>query len=216
MIVVAGKVKIRFLPTLVPCISPITTLLSLYKTTLNLLTLCPRCIASVKQILKELGLLYSSIHLGEVKTEADPTEKQLGLLQTKLLAAGFELLDDTRKRLIEKIKNIIIDQVHYESDTKHQKLSEVLSSSLRKDYSFLSNLFSEVEGITIEKYHIQQKIERAKELIVYNELTVGEIAFHLGYTSVSHLSAQFKSVTGLTPTHFKKVGHAYRKSLDSI
>ena len=177
---------------------------------------CPRCIASVKQILNESGLTFSSVHLGEVKTETDPTEKQLELLQKKLAATGFELLDDPRKRLIEKIKTIIIDQVHYDADTKKQKLSEVLSSGLRKDYSFLSNLFSDVEGITIEKYLIQQKIERAKELIVYNELTISEIAFQLGYTSVSHLSAQFKSVTGLTPTHFKQVGNAHRKTLDSI
>jgi len=118
--------------------------------------------------------------------------------------------------LIEKIKNIIIKQVHYNDDENRQNFSDILSNTLHKDYSYLSGLFSEVEGITIEKYVINQKIEKVKELIIYDQLSLSEIAFQLGYSSVAHLSTQFKKTTGLTPSHFKKVGNSKRNPLDKI
>ncbi len=144
------------------------------------------------------------------------TEKQLAPLKENLAHLGFELLDGTRQKLIEKIKNIIVEQVHYNEFDSRYNFSDILSKKINKDYSYLSNLFSEVEGITIEKYIINQKIEKAKELIIYDELNLSGIAMQLGYSSVAHLSAQFKKVTGLTPSHFKKAGGAYRKSIDAV
>lgn len=177
---------------------------------------CDRCILVVKQELEKLNLSYTSVTLGEVELSKEPSEKQHTYLKENLAALGFEILDDGRKKLIEKIKNIIIEQIHYsDADDKHN-FSEILSQKLHKDYSYLSNLFSEVEGITIEKYIINQKIEKAKELIVYDELNLSEIALRLGYSSVAHLSSQFKKVTGLTPSHFKKLGGIHRKSLDKV
>lgn len=176
---------------------------------------CNRCIMVVKQELDKLKLSSGNIQLGEVELNKDPTEKQLTQLQNNLAILGFEILDDSKKRMIEKIKNIIVEQVHYQGVEKNKNLSEVLSKKLNKDYSYLSGLFSSVEGITIEKYIINQKIEKVKELIIYNEMNLSEIAYQLGYSSVAHLSAQFKKVTGLTPSHFKKTGGA-RKSIDSV
>jgi len=125
-------------------------------------------------------------------------------------------LDDTKRTTIEKIKTTIIEQVHYGIGDDRYNFSDLLSTKLHKDYSYLSHLFSEVEGITIEKYIINQKIEKVKELLVYNELSLSEIAFQAGYSSVAHLSAQFKKVTGLTPTHFKKLGGTRRNTLDKV
>jgi AraC-like DNA-binding protein len=177
---------------------------------------CNRCITAVKALLDEVKLSYTAVHLGEVEVEKDPAPKQLEALREKLSVAGFELLDDTKKKLIEKIKTIIIKQVHYGKGDERFNLSHNLSSSLHKDYSYLSHLFSEVEGITIEKYLILQKIEKAKELLVYDEASLSQIAFDLGYSSVAHLSAQFKKITGLTPSHFKKLGGIRRKTLDEV
>jgi AraC family transcriptional regulator len=177
---------------------------------------CSRCILVVKQELEKLKLVANSIVLGEVQLKEEPSEKQLTQLKISLSALGFEILDDSKKKLIEKIKNIVIDQVHHSSINDHYNFSEILSKKLHKDYSYLSGLFSEVEGITIEKYIINQKIEKAKELIAYNEMNFNEIAYQLGYSSSAHLSAQFKKITGLTPTHFKKAGDKRRKSLDKI
>ena len=177
---------------------------------------CNRCIAAVKSALDELKIQYTSIELGEVITKTEPSEKQLVALKEKLQQLGFELLDDTKKKLIEKIKTIIIEHVHYKEGDNRYNLSEILSSKLRKDYSYISHLFSEVEGITIEKYVINQKVEKIKELLVYDELSLNEIAYQLGYSSVAHLSSQFKKVTGLTPTHFKKLGGIHRKTLDNV
>lgn len=177
---------------------------------------CDRCILVVKQELDKLSLVAASIKLGEVQLAKEPNEKQLTQLKDCLAAVGFELLDDAKKKLIEKIKNIIVQQIHYtDADDKHN-FSEILSQKVHKDYSYLSGLFSEVEGITIEKYIILQKIEKAKELLVYDELSLSEISYKLGYSSVAHLSAQFKKVTGLTPSHFKKLGGLHRKPLDKI
>lgn len=177
---------------------------------------CDRCILMVKQELDKLNLVAASIKLGEVQLTKEPNEKQLAQLKERLAGVGFELLDDAKKKLIEKIKNIIVEQIHYsDADDKHN-FSEILSQKVHKDYSYLSGLFSEVEGITIEKYIILQKIEKAKELLVYDELSLSEISYKLGYSSVAHLSAQFKKVTGLTPSHFKKLGGIHRKALDKI
>lgn len=177
---------------------------------------CNRCIEAIKSILNELNFQYTSVQLGEVSLQTVPTEEQLDTLRQRLQQSGFELLDDTKKKLIEKIKTIIIEHVHYNESDKRYNLSEILSSKLHKDYSYLSHLFSEVEGITIEKYLINQKIEKIKELLVYDELSLNEIAYQLAYSSVAHLSAQFKKVTGLTPTHFKKLGGIHRKTLDNV
>lgn len=177
---------------------------------------CNRCITAVKNVLDELNFQYSSLQLGEVALSEEPTNGQLHALKERLQQLGFELLDDTKKKLIEKIKTIIIEHVHYREGDDRYNLSEILSSKLHKDYSHLSHLFSEVEGITIEKYLISQKIERIKELLVYDELSLNEIAHKLGYSSVAHLSTQFKKVTGLTPTHFKKLGGIHRKTLDNV
>ena len=177
---------------------------------------CNRCIAAVKLELDKLNLATSSITLGEVSLIKTPAEKQLVQFKSNLYGLGFEVLDDNRKRLIEKIKNIIVEKVHHSGTDEKHNFSGILSQKLNKDYSYLSGLFSEVEGVTIEKYIINQKIEKVKELIIYDELNLSEIAFQLGYSSVAHLSAQFKKVTGLTPTHFKTMGGKQRKSLDSI
>jgi len=177
---------------------------------------CNRCILAVQNLLDENNFQYSSIQLGEIDLKQQPTEKQLILFKESLEKIGFELLDDSKQKIIEKIKTLIIDRVHYEKGDDRYKLSEFLSSRLHKDYSYLSHLFSEVEGTTIEKYLINQKIEKAKELLVYNEESLSEIAYRLSYSSVAHLSSQFKQVTGLTPTHFKNVGSKHRKTLDQV
>ncbi|MCW3091431.1 MAG: helix-turn-helix transcriptional regulator [Ferruginibacter sp.] len=177
---------------------------------------CNRCISAVKQEFEKLKLPVNSIALGEVQLAKEPSEKQLVQLRQSLAILGFEVLDDSKKKLIEKIKNTIITQVHYNSGDEQQNFSEILSKKLNKDYSYLSGLFSEVESITIEKYTINQKIEKIKELIIYNEMNLSEIAYQLGYSSVAHLSGQFKKVTGLTPSHFKKAGGKHRKTIDSV
>ncbi|MCY7292455.1 MAG: AraC family transcriptional regulator [Ferruginibacter sp.] len=176
---------------------------------------CNRCIMVVKQELDKLKLIADSISLGEVSFSKVPSEKQLTQLKANLANVGFEVLDGSRKKLIEKIKNIIVEKIHYKEPDEKYNFSDILSEKLNKDYSYLSGLFSEVEGVTIEKYIINQKIEKVKELIIYEELNLSEIAFQLGYSSVAHLSAQFKKTTGLTPSHFKKMG-GKRKPLDKV
>lgn len=139
-----------------------------------------------------------------------------GNLEEALIPLGFQVIDDKRSRIIEKIKNVIIDVVHQRDNHTKSNLSDVLSSELHHDYNYLSNLFSEVEGTTIEKYFIVQKIERVKELLVYGELSLSEIAFQLNYSSVAYLSNQFKKVTGLTPSHFRQIKEDKRKALDKV
>jgi AraC family transcriptional regulator len=177
---------------------------------------CNRCIAAVRNIMETHGLPLCGVQLGEVELQQEITAAQTEALRQSLQEIGFELLDDGKKKLIEKIKNIIIGQVHYNAGDDRYKLSDVLASQLHKDYSYLSHLFSEVEGITIEKYLINQKIEKVKELLVYNEATLGAIAYDLGYSSVAHLSTQFKKVTGMTPSQFKSLGSKNRKMLDQV
>ncbi|MEJ7738295.1 MAG: AraC family transcriptional regulator [Chitinophagaceae bacterium] len=177
---------------------------------------CDRCILVVRQELEKLNIPSCNISLGEVETNAELSKNQITQFGITLTALGFELLDNSKQQLIEKIKNIIRMQVHQSDQELHHNFSILLSKSLNKDYSYLSSLFSGVEGITIEKYLINQKIEKVKELIIYDELSLSEIAYHLGYSSVAHLSNQFKKVTGLTPSYFRQVGQNKRKPIDKV
>lgn len=178
---------------------------------------CHRCKLAVADELKKLQLHPVAVELGEVSIEEPSmSEQQLETLRKNLSQIGFELLDDKRRKIIEKIKSLIIEMVHYPSEGRKKKFSTIIAENLHHDYSYLSALFSSVEGITIEQYIINQKIEKVKELLVYDELSLSEIAFRLQYSSVAHLSAQFKKVTGLTPTAFKQMGHGNRAALDSI
>lgn len=177
---------------------------------------CKRCIMVVENIVKELGLTLINIELGEVEIEQSNIKTIKKALQEKLSAVGFELLDDKNAQIIEKIKTLIIDLIQNKNNLLPTNLSVYLSDKLNMDYSMLSNLFSEVEGTTIEKFYIQQKIEKVKELLVYDELNLNEIASRLNYSSVAYLSNQFKKTTGLTPSHFKSLGKLKRKPLEEI
>ncbi|MBE8719144.1 helix-turn-helix domain-containing protein [Sphingobacterium pedocola] len=177
---------------------------------------CNRCIMVVQNELDKLGLKVKNIKLGEVILEKEITSNKKNQLGDVLLTLGFQLIDDKKSRIIEKIKNIIIDLVHHQNSDSKANLSDVLSSNLNHDYNYLSNLFSEIEGTTIEKYFIAQKIEKVKELLVYDELSLSEIAFRLNYSSVAYLSNQFKKVTGLTPSYFKQIKEDKRKPLDKV
>ena len=177
---------------------------------------CNRCIVAVKNELDKLQLQTQDIKLGEVVLEKTLTPAEKNQLSQALLTLGFELIDDKKSRLIEQIKTNIINIVHHQDSELKTNLSEVLSSALHHDYHYLSALFSEVEGTTIEKYVIAQKIEKVKELLVYDELTLSEIAYRLNYSSVAYLSNQFKKVTGLSPSHFKQIRANRRKPLDEV
>ncbi|MDV3585706.1 AraC family transcriptional regulator [Elizabethkingia anophelis] len=177
---------------------------------------CDRCIMVVQNELEKLGLDAKNIKLGEVILSKEITSLEKENLSKTLEPLGFEVIDDKKGRIIEKIKNIIIDLVHHQDSDVKINLSDVLSDKLHHDYNYLSNLFSEVEGTTIEKYFIAQKVEKVKELLVYDELSLSEIAFRLNYSSVAYLSNQFKKVTGLTPSHFKQIKEDKRKPLDKV
>lgn len=177
---------------------------------------CNRCIMVVQHELDNLGLDVKSIRLGEVTFGKKPTPEEKKKLEQAIIPLGFEIIDDKKSRVIEKIKNVIIDLVHHQDSGNKNNLSDILSSKLNHDYNYLSNLFSEVEGTTIEKYFIAQKIEKVKELLVYDELSLSEIAFRLNYSSVAYLSNQFKKVTGLTPSHFRQIKEVKRKPLDEV
>lgn len=176
---------------------------------------CPRCITAVENLLKEVHEKPAYVQLGEVVLTNPLKGDRLKRFASDLQKLGFELLDNSRTQQIEKIKSIIINHIHHLGDDKFI-FSEILAKELHKEYSQLSKLFSETEGITIEQYIIRQKIEKTKELLVYNEMNLSEIADKLGYSSVAHLSTQFKKVTGLTPSGFKAQGIHLRKSLDNI
>ncbi len=177
---------------------------------------CNRCIMVVQSELNKLGLNVKSIKLGEVILDKElPSEEKTNLINA-LLPLGFEVIDDKKSRIIEQIKNTIIDLVHQQDNEIKANLSDVLSEKLNHDYNYLSNLFSEVEGTTIEKYLIAQKIEKVKELLVYDELSLSEIAYRMNYSSVAYLSNQFKKVTGLSPSHFKQIREDKRKPLDEV
>jgi len=169
----------------------------------------------VKEELNKLKLHPISVTMGEVEIQKPLTNNQEFQLNERLNTLGFELLDDRKQKQIEKIKTLLTQKVQLGAIEEHFGISDFITGSLKKDYSQVSRLFSEVEGITIEHYFILQKLEKAKELLIYNELTLSEIAWKLGYSSVAHLSAQFKKATGLTPSQFKKIG-GNRKSLDEV
>ena len=166
---------------------------------------CIRCQIVVKYELEKLGLHHTKVELGETEIMEELTDEQRETLSNSLKEIGLELLDDKKNIMVEKIKNLIIELVHYNTDQIKTNLSDYLSEKLNHNYTYLSNLFSEVKGITIEKYYLTSKIERAKELLVYDDLNLTEIAWKLHYSSVAHLSNQFKKMTGLTPSHFKKL-----------
>jgi len=177
---------------------------------------CNRCIMMVKQALEGLSIPYLNVQLGEVELSAHLSPMQQEALNVDLEKIGFELIDDRKKRMIEKVKNIIVKMVHQKQEFPKHNLSDYLSEQLHYDYNYLSSTFSEIENITIEKFLINQKIERVKELLVYDELSLNEIADKMSYSSVAHLSNQFKKVTGLTPGHFKKIKDNKRRPLDEL
>lgn len=177
---------------------------------------CNRCILVVKQELGKLKLQANYVSLGEIELAKPASSKQLEELDKNLQQLGFELLDNQKQKQIEKVKTLLIKKVQTGDIEEHFSIIDFLSKSIHKDYSAISRLFSEVEGITIEQFFILQKIEKVKELLVYAELNLNEISYKLGYSSVAHLSTQFKKITGLTPSHFKKLGTTHRKSLDLV
>lgn len=177
---------------------------------------CSRCKMVVKVEIEKAGLQYASVELGEVELKTEPSKPQLKKLNTSLKALGFEMMDNKKIQTIEKIKNAIITLVHHSDHDVKTNLSNYITSQVHQDYNYLSNLFSEVEGTTIEKYFITHKIEKVKELLVYNELTLSEIADQLGYSSVAYLSNQFKKLTGFTPSYFKTLKGHKRKNIEEL
>lgn len=177
---------------------------------------CNRCIMVVKEQLENLGFQTLTVELGEVTLENDISESEKQYINKALQKYGFFLIDDKKSTLIERIKNLIVELVHQNNSNLKITLSDHLSENMHHDYNYLSNLFSEVEGTTIEKYFIAQKIEKVKELLVYDELSLSEIAYRLNYSSVAYLSSQFKKVTGLTPSHFKNIRGSKRIPLDEV
>lgn len=177
---------------------------------------CPRCIMSVEQILKENKLDAKYIQLGEIELTGVPNERQLQRLSKDLSRVGFELLDDRKTQLIERIKTLLIQKVQSGNIEEHFSINRFLTKKIFKDYSSISKLFSEVEGITIEQFFILQKIEKVKEWLMYDQTSLSQIAFNLGYSSAQHLSGQFKKLTGMTPTGFKSLGAGHRKALDAV
>ncbi len=174
-----------------------------------------RCKMVVKAELEKLGLEYGLVDLGEADVK-EITQSQREQLKTGLLKSGLELMDDRKAMLIEKIKNVIIEMVHYADELPRTKNSDYISEKLAHDYTYLANFFSETTGTTIEQFIIHHKIERVKELLIYDELTLTQIAWKLHYSSVSHLSNQFKKITGLTPSFFKSLKNKKRNTLDNV
>lgn len=175
-----------------------------------------RCKMAVKEELKKLGLHFIVVDLGEVEIMENISMEKRELLKINLHNSGLELMDDRKAMLIEKIKNIIIEMVHHSDEIIKVNFSDYLSTKMNHDYTYLSNLFSEVQGTTIEHFIISHKIERIKELIIYGEHNITEIAWKMGYSSVAHLSSQFKKVTGLSPSHFKQLKNKRRSPIEDI
>ncbi len=171
---------------------------------------------AVRAELEKTGTSIISVELGEAEIKGDLNGEQLQKISDSLKQLGFEVIGDKKSRVIEQIKNEIVFLVHHSGEILNTKLSHWLADKLHYDYTYLSNLFSEVEGSTIEKYHIAQRIEKVKELLVYDELSLNEIADMLGYSSPAYLSSQFKKVTGLTPTHYKSVKEIKRRKIDEL
>ncbi|HET6989935.1 MAG TPA: AraC family transcriptional regulator [Bacteroidia bacterium] len=175
-----------------------------------------RCKIVVKEVLKELGLHFVLVDLGEVEVMENISAEDREKIKTGLLEAGLELMDDKRAMLIEKIKNVIVEMVHHSNEAIKVNFSDFLSKKLDHDYTYMANLFSEVQGTTIEQFIISHKVERIKELIIYGELNITEIAWKMNYSSVAHLSNQFKKMTGLSPSHFKQLKDKKRSPIEEI
>jgi AraC-like DNA-binding protein len=177
---------------------------------------CNRCILVVSDIFREAGFQKAKVQMGKVILEEKLDESEFAAIQEKLIQVGFEIISDAKSRIIEQIKKQCIDYMYEDQEKVNENFSDYLSARLNHDYNYLSSLYSSVEGTTIEKHLINLKIERVKELLVYDEKTLSEIAFEMGYSSVAHLSGQFKKVTGFTPSFFKKLGEQKRKSIDKV
>lgn len=178
---------------------------------------CPRCIKAVEDMFLELGYDVVDVKLGEVKFLAEDEDVDHALISKELQKIGFELLEDEEVKIINQVKSLVIKLIHHsDEEALQENISDHIQKNLNKDYHQVSKIFSSKESITIEKYIILQKIEKVKELLTYGELTLSEIAHRLGYSSVSHLSRQFKQITGLSPSEFKSLGEQPRKSLDEI
>jgi len=175
-----------------------------------------RCKLMVKEELRKIGLESTAIDLGVVEVSQNITDEQRLLLRENLLKSGLELLDDNKSILIERIKNVITEMIHYSDESLTENYSAYISEKLNYDYTYLSNMFSEVKGITIQQFIILNKIERVKELLLYDELNLTEISYKLHYSSVAHLSNQFKKITGLTPSYFKKMKKARQGNLENL
>ncbi len=175
-----------------------------------------RCKLIVKEELGKLGLRYGAIDLGMVEMPDDVSQQLREQLKVNLMKSGLELLDDKKSILIEKIKNVITEMIHYSDEMPKQNYSDYISQKLNYDYTYLSNIFSEVKGITIQQFIIINKIERVKELLLYDELNLTEISYKLHYSSVAHLSNQFKKVTGLSPSYFKQLKHKRKGNLENL
>jgi AraC-like DNA-binding protein len=175
-----------------------------------------RCKLAVKEVLKSLGLHFIIVDLGEVEIMEDLSPEQRALLQNELLLSGLELMDDRKGILIERIKNAVVEMVHHSDENLKINFSDYLEEKLQYDYTYLANLFSEVQGSTIGQFIIAHKVERVKELITYGELNISEIAWKMNYSSVAHLCNQFKKITGLTPTHFKQLKEKRRRPIEEI
>ena len=179
---------------------------------------CHRCVLAVEQILTKESIPFEKVTISQVQLHNELTEDQKRRLVKSFKSIGFELIDDRNSALIETIKQLVIKKARNElsENENKEKLSSYISRQVNHEYTYLSSLFSSVEGRTIEKYFIDQRIEKVKELLIYDQLTLSQIAFDLDYSSVAHLSSQFKKITGLTPTYFKEIGLAKRKALDKI
>ena len=177
---------------------------------------CPRCVTSVEQLLEKNNIQAKYVRLGEVELIKEPKKALLEQFAEDLKQTGFELLDDQKTQLIEQIKNLLIQKVQSGSVEEHFSVTKYISDNIFKGYSSISRLFSEVEGVTIEQFFILQKIEKTKEWLTYDEQSLSQIAFSLGYSSTQHLSNQFKKVTGMTPSQFKQLGAVHRKHIDRM
>ncbi len=175
-----------------------------------------RCISAVSAILKECKIQPHNTQLGEIEIPDDVSTEQMKLLDQKLKQAGFELMEDKKAQMIEKTIGVIIDMIHNQEDGPKVNYSDYISEKLHFDYTYISNVFSHIKGITIQQFIIIHKIERIKELIIYNELSISEIAWKLNYSSAAHLSNQFKKITGLTPSSFKALKIRLRKPLEEV
>ena len=177
---------------------------------------CNRCVMVVKNIFTDAGAEPEAVILGKVTLPTPPNSSQYEKIEKKLNEVGFEILTDQKKKLVDQVKSVIVKNIQGDLSERNLNFSDILATSLNRDYSYISKLFSEAEGITIEKFIIDQKTEKVKEMLAYGEKSLNDIAFDMGYSSVAHLSSQFKKTTGFTPSEFKKLKDHHRKSLDNV